>query len=416
VDVRLRKQGGRLILRYGNPVDELPKLAKEAQADAVYFHRDYPPFARRRDEQVTHALATLGVRVETFDDNYLAAPTQVLKDDGTPYVVYTRFRLRFEERIIIPDLYDTHRNLNTPPSIVSLIPSTIASRIKIQDLRGDVLSCQGGESCARELLADFVKRDDGLACYRDTRDFMAQDATSHLSPHLHFGTISVRELVRAASAQNDRANIKQAKTWVDELAWREFYSSVLWHFPHAARSSFKREYDNLVWDNHSEKFEAWCQGRTGYPIVDAGMRQLNATGWMHNRARMIVASFLTKDLLIDWRWGEKFFLQHLVDGDVASNNGGWQWAAGTGTDAQPFFRIFNPLLQSQKFDARGDYIRRWVPELARVPAQYIHEPGKMPVDVARRAGIEIGKEYPLPIVDHAIQRELALAMYRQIKK
>ena len=204
-----------------------------------------------------------------------------------------------------------------------------------------------------------------------------------------------------------------AKVWIDELVWREFYSQVLWHFPHAALDAFKRQYDSMAWENDAEKFVAWCAGRTGYPIVDAAMRQLNMTGWMHNRARMIVASFLTKDLLIDWRWGERYFLQHLVDGDVASNNGGWQWAAGTGTDAQPFFRIFNPILQGAKFDAEGAYVKRWIPELDRVPSKYIHAPWMMPSDVARRAGVQIGNDYPMPIVDHSIQRERAMILYRQ---
>jgi deoxyribodipyrimidine photo-lyase len=194
--------------------------------------------------------------------------------------------------------------------------------------------------------------------------------------------------------------------------WREFFAQVLWYFPHAAKGTFRREYDLLAWENDQGTFRAWCDGLTGYPIVDAGMRQLNTSGWMHNRARMIVASFLAKDLLVDWRWGEKYFLQRLVDGDMASNNGGWQWEAGTGTDAQPFFRIFNPVLQGKRFDANGEYVRRWVPELTRVPSSYIHAPWSMPEEVARGAGVRVGKDYPVPIVDHRVQRERALRLYR----
>jgi deoxyribodipyrimidine photo-lyase len=401
LDARLRERGGRLILRRGDPARELSRLVQETQADAVYFHRDYTPYARRRDERVLNALVSLGVPVEQFNDNYLASPEQVLKDDGTPYTVFTRFRLRFEERVIVPNRYATRGNLNTPRSIASL---------DMPRVERDHRFARGGETAGLKLARAFLRRADGLCAYRDTRDFPARDATSHLSPHLHFGTVSVRELVRAAREADAGVD---GKAWLDELVWREFYAYVLWHFPHAARGAFKPEYDWLAWENDAENFSAWCAGRTGYPIVDAAMRQLNVTGWMHNRARMIVASFLTKDLLIDWRWGEKYFLQNLIDSDIASNNGGWQWAAGTGTDAQPFFRIFNPVLQGARFDADGAYVKRWLPELARVPSKYIHTPWMMPADVARRAQVEIGKDYPKPIVDHTIQRERALAMYRR---
>jgi deoxyribodipyrimidine photo-lyase len=291
--------------------------------------------------------------------------------------------------------------LNTPREISSL---------DLPTFKHDERFARGGETEALKLARQFMRRDDGLQAYRDTRDLMARDATSHLSPHIHLGTVSVRELVRAARDANAGTH---GKTWIDELVWREFYAQVLWHFPHAARGAFKRAYDSIGWENAAEQFAAWCEGRTGYPIVDAAMRQLNESGWMHNRARMVVASFLTKDLLIDWRWGEKYFLQQLVDGDVASNNGGWQWAAGTGTDAQPFFRIFNPVSQGTRFDSEGEYVKRWIPELERVPPKYIHAPWTMPADVARRAGVQIGKDYPAPMVDHAIQRERALKMYRR---
>lgn len=401
LDAQLRKRNSRLIFRRGDSLRELTKLVKQTQADAIYFHRDYTPYARRRDERVVNALDMLGVHVEQFDDNYLAAPEQVLKDDGSPYTVYTRYRLRFEERINAPNHFAARGDLNIPRDITSL---------DIPTIKPNEHFARGGETEGLKLARAFIKRDDGLLLYKDLRDVMARDATSHLSPHLHFGTVSVRELVRAARKANAG---KQGKTWIDELVWREFYAHVLWHFPYAVHGAFRRAYDSLAWENDKEKFAAWCEGRTGYPIVDAAMRQLVTTGWMHNRARMIVASFLTKDLLVDWRWGEKYFMQHLIDGDVASNNGGWQWAAGTGTDAQPFFRIFNPMLQGARFDADGAYVKRWLPELARVPAKYIHAPWTMPADVARRAGIEIGKDYPKPMVDHAIQRERALKMYRR---
>ncbi len=400
LDARLRERHGRLIVRRGDPVRELPRLVRETRADAVYFHRDLTPFARKRDALVTAALEKIGARVESFDDNYLAAPEQVLKPDGTPYSVFTRFRLRLEAVVVIPNRFATRGDLNTPPEIVSLdLPSVP---------RGDRWA-QGGETIALKLARAFMRRADGLRAYADARNDMARDATAHLSPHLHFGTVSARELVRLARQAEAG---KPGKTWIDEIVWREFYAHVLWHSPHAAHGAWRHTYDSIVWENDAEKFAAWCAGQTGYPVVDAAMRQLNETGWMHNRARMIVASFLTKDLLIDWRWGEMYFLQHLVDGDVASNNGGWQWAAGTGTDAQPFFRIFNPVLQGQRFDAAGDYVRRWIPELARVPAKYIQAPWTMPAELAQNSQVQIGKGYPAPMVEHAVQRQRALEIYR----
>lgn len=405
LDASLRERGGRSIICRGTPEAELPRLVRETGADAVYFHRDYTPYARRRDECVTRALSAMGARVEMFDDNYLIAPEQILKDDGTPYTVYTRFRLRFEERFAIPARYSTRGRINTP----SVIPSLNLHRLTPTR---NLLFARGGAREGKRLARAFIRRADGLSRYRDTRDLMALDATSHLSPHLHFGTVSVRELYRAA---RDADAGTQGKTWLDELVWREFYMQVLWHFPHAAQGAFRPEYDNIVWENDVEKFAAWCAGRTGYPIVDAAMRQLNTTGWMHNRARMLVASFLTKDLLIDWRWGERYFLQNLIDGDVASNNGGWQWSAATGTDAQPFFRIFNPILQGTRFDPRGEYVKRWVPELKSAQEKSIHVPWQMPREVALAAQVEIGKDYPAPIVDHAMQYERALKMYKQRK-
>ena len=227
-------------------------------------------------------------------------------------------------------------------------------------------------------------------------------------------------MVVTAVAAMEQAHTEEARsgaeTWLSELIWREFYIHILYHFPHVLQGSFRPEYDSIAWRNREDEFEAWCNGRTGYPIVDAAMRQLTASGWMHNRARMIVASFLVKDLLIDWRWGEKFFMQHLVDGDPAANNGGWQWTAGTGTDAAPYFRIFNPTAQAKKFDPQGAYIRRWLPELADVPNDFIHEPWTMPTLVQKSAGCTIGKEYPAPIVNHKEAREWTLAAYQAARE
>lgn len=251
--------------------------------------------------------------------------------------------------------------------------------------------------------------------YADQRNRMDLDGTSRLSPYLRFGMLSTRQAavtaLQARSADQNERSHEGADTWLSELIWRDFYFSILLHFPQVLRRSFRSVYDGIAWRNNEEQFRAWCQGRTGYPVVDAAMRQLVQSGWMHNRARMIVASFLVKDLLIDWRWGEKWFMQQLVDGDPAANNGGWQWAAGTGTDAAPYFRIFNPVLQGKKFDPQGDYTRRWLPELANVPGKYLQEPWKMPREVQDKAGCVIGRDYPHPIVDHALARHSALAAY-----
>jgi deoxyribodipyrimidine photo-lyase len=251
--------------------------------------------------------------------------------------------------------------------------------------------------------------------YASGRDRQDMEGTSKLSPYLRFGMLSPKQAVtmalRAMQTAPDAVSQKGAEIWLNELIWREFYLHILYHFPLVRRKNFRMQH--VGWVNNEADFAAWCAGRTGYPVVDAAMRQLVESGWMHNRSRMIVASFLTKDLLIDWRWGERFFMQHLIDGDPAANNGGWQWTAGTGTDAVPYFRIFNPITQSLKHDPDGAYIRRWVPELSGVPTEYIHEPWKMPADVQRGSGCVIGVDYPPPIVDHAAVKERTLRAYQQ---
>jgi deoxyribodipyrimidine photo-lyase len=269
-----------------------------------------------------------------------------------------------------------------------------------------------GMSGAATLRDDFLDR---IAGYKDARDFPSVKGVSYLSVHNRFGTISIRALARIAYAETLRKKNIGAETWLSELIWRDFYFQIIWHHPHAAKSAFKPEYDALKWENDRALFAAWCEARTGYPIIDAAMRQINETGYMHNRLRMIVASFLTKDLLIDWRWGEQYFAEHLNDFDLSANNGGWQWAASTGCDAQPYFRIFNPITQSERFDPQGKFIRRYLPELADVPEKYIHAPWTMPPLEAKACGVTIGHEYPQPIVDHAVQRDKALALFKAVR-
>jgi deoxyribodipyrimidine photo-lyase len=259
-----------------------------------------------------------------------------------------------------------------------------------------------------------------IYAYGETRNQLDAKGTSRLSPYLRFGMLSARQAAvtayAAVEAAPDGAARRSAETWLNGLIWREFYVNILYHFPHVRGQSFRAELNDIPWENDEEDFAAWCAGRTGYPAVDAGMRQLSESGWMHNRARMITASFLVKDLLIDWRWGERWFMRHLVDGDPAANNGGWQWTAGTGTDAAPYFRVFNPVLQSKKHDPDGVYIRRWLHELQNVPSEFIHEPWRMPPEVQHSSGCIIGQDYPHPMVDHAQARQRALAVYQGASK
>jgi len=410
----LPRFGGRLLVRRGPPARALPELLAEAGAEAVYANLEIGPYPERRDREVRAAVERGGGKLRLFADALLVEPDALATAAGAPFTVFTPFAKRWRAA--------EKRGPETDPADLATpqLPGVPIERVRAwSDLAPDPAAPAGGESAARKLLGAFLAA--AVRDYAVGRDFPGRAGTSRLSPHLHFGTISPRT-VRAEAARawrelppGERAGLDR---FIGELAWREFFHHVLFHFPRVAEESFRPEFDRMPWRENPEGLAAWQAGRTGYPLVDAAMRELATTHWMHNRARMIAASFLTKDLHLHWSRGEKWFERQLADADLANNNGGWQWAAGTGTDAAPYFRIFSPVLQSKRFDPEGAYIRRFLPELARVPAAKIHEPWTMTSDEQRAAGCRIGSDdgYPAPILDHAREREAALAMFEEIRK
>lgn len=411
LDQSLAKHGSRLLIRRGDPRRVLPSLVRELNVGAVYAHVDYSPFARRRDRAVADAL---DVPLHLVEDLLLRAPGAVMKKDGDPYVVFTPFKTTWRS---LPDAprpqsMDGQARFWRPGTdgswgVPSLADLDIPPTIDVPD---------ASEARAQKMLVSFAER--RIHHYDETRDYLMPDpfaskppaGTSYLSPYVRFGLVSPRQMYWTARDAITTTNSRQAQrsinAWIDELIWREFYVHILYHFPHVARRNFRATYDSLEWRDAPADLAAWREGRTGYPVVDAAMRQLLATGWMPNRARMVVASFLTKDLLIHWQEGEKHFMQWLLDGDLAANNGGWQWSAGTGTDAQPYFRVFHPVSQSKKHDPDGHYIRFWVPELRHVPDRFIHQPWKMDTPPA---------DYPPPMVDHSQARRRTLEAFKGAK-
>ncbi len=410
-----RRIGGKLILRKGKFVEVIKQAVKETEARAVYFNEDYEPTAKERDRKVTEELKKMGVEVKAFKDQVCFSSKEILTQQSRPYTVFTPYKknwLSQIDKVLSPN--DNIGDIVTPDIFSISVPALSELGLTFE---GKLL-VKGGERYGRAQLQNFLENK--IRQYKEKRDFPSEEGTSLLSAHLRFGTVSVREIVDKSRKELAKVEGKEKEgieTFISEIIWRDFYFQILDHFPHVEKESFKPEYRVLSWENREDYFEAWKNGRTGFPIVDAAMRQLNQTGWMHNRLRMIVASFLTKDLLIDWRWGEKYFMQKLVDGDMAANNGGWQWSASTGTDAQPYFRIFNPISQSKKFDAKGKFIKKFVPELENVPEKYIHNPSEIlqasPL-LQSELGVRLGIDYPLPIVNHDKQREKALKMFKQV--
>ena len=411
LDQKLRAAGSQLIVLTGDPVQEIPKLARQLQADLVTFARDQEPSAIRRDERVESELERQGIAVKSFKDQVIFEPPQLLTNDGNPFRVFSPFKRAWNREFIAERDAAEHRSDHQNLWKRDQLPIEAQAEMpKLSDLGFEEaeLWLEAGENAGRERLNRFATK---ISDYNALRDFPAKENTSTISVDRRFGTFSVREAVRLSLAHPGPG----ADSWRSELIWREFYQHILFHFPDIETEAFQPNYRSLEYPGSDEAFEKWCQGQTGYPIVDAAMRCLNQTGWMHNRLRMVVASFLTKDLLVDYRRGEAYFRQQLLDYDLASNNGGWQWSASTGADPQPYFRIFNPLSQSLKFDPEGDYIRKWVPELAELSAPAIYFPSQASDFDLLAAGVELGKTYPHPIVDHSVQRDRAIALLASAK-
>lgn len=421
LDAALGALGGGLIVRHATAAQTIVQLAQQLQVDAVFTNHDYEPAAITRDEQVAEQLKRANRTLRTFKDHVIFEKNEILTVQGKPYSVFTPYKNAWLKMLngtggqFFSTAYPVHLYASVLAKPPETLEQTIPTLVQLGFDAAYSIPTPPGEKGADILFEEFKER---LEFYEETRNFPAIKGPSYLSVHLRFGTISIRQLVRYAHARSSTDAKRGAQVWLSELIWRDFYVQVLYHNPHVVEHSFKPEYDRIVWEQgpHAKMlFKAWCEGVTGYPIVDAAMLQLNTSGYMHNRLRMIVASFLTKDLGIDWRWGERYFSEKLNDFDLSANNGGWQWAASTGCDAQPYFRIFNPTTQSEKFDPDGKFIKRYLPQLSGLDKKNIHAPSLMEPMLARAAGLQIGQNYPAPIVQHDLARLRTLERYAVVK-
>ena len=423
LDAGLRQLSGKplagLICLQGKALDAIPQLAQQLGVQAVFAARDYEPAALARDAQAEAALAILHIAFLRTKDHTIFDGREVLTQTNKPYTVFTPYKRAWLSHVgegLVP-IHDCQTRASAlaerPPSLARPVPA-------LKDL-GFVPSNLGqlriptGMSGSQKLLADFLER---MQSYDTTRDFPAVKGPSYLGVHLRFGTVSVRQLVNLALPLHLAGN-SGASTWLGELVWRDFYFQILANFPHAAHSCFKPEYEQIQWEEGeraAQLFDAWKQGRTGYPLVDAAMAQINQTGYMHNRLRMVAGSFLVKHLGIDWRWGERYFAEMLNDFALSANNGGWQWVSSSGCDAQPYFRIFNPVSQSEKFDAQGKFIKRYLPQLSGLAGKAMHAPWLGKADELKNAGVVLGDNYPHPVVDHAQARARTLLRYGAMRK
>ncbi len=423
LDASLRRLAGRaeagLLVCHGVAEQEIPQLAQQLAVQSVFAVHDYEPLAMARDAKVRGSLATAGISLHTCKDQVVFEGRELLTQSGTPYTVYTPYKNAWLAKVGVQYLaaHEVHALgdglVDRPEHLRQGVPTLEAIGFEATNLKS--LKIPAGATGGRKLFADFFDRMDD---YHATRDFPAVKGPSYLGVHLRFGTVSIRKLAGTALARSLQGS-QGASVWLNELVWRDFYFSILANFPHVATRSFKGEYDAIVWERGKRAktlFAAWCEGKTGYPLVDAAMAQINQTGYMHNRLRMVAGSFLVKDLGIDWRWGEKYFAEQLNDFDLSANNGGWQWVASSGCDAQPYFRIFNPISQSKKFDGHGKFIRRYLPQLAALSDDDIHAPWLAGPLSLTAAGLVLGENYPVPIVLHEAAREATLARYATVKK
>jgi deoxyribodipyrimidine photo-lyase len=410
MEEKLRSVGSSLIIRYGDPVEEIPKVVEEFKIKALYFNHDYEPYAKKRDSLVEKILRAKTIEVKTFKDHVFYEKREVLNGSGEIYKVFTPYKNKWLERF--------HAHENAIPHykcpLKKMAPLKNNKSILDFDWQKEIgfnhAECvlAGGSVAALKRLKDFKEV---ISQYKEARDIPALEQTSNLSTYIRMGNLSIREMITLSIEEK---NIGY-QTWLSEIIWRDFYQMILDAYPRIENHCFRSEYDNIVWMGDKKDFQTWCEGMTGYPLIDAAMRCLNSTGMMHNRLRMVVASFLTKTLLIDWRLGERYFAEKLLDYDLAANNGGWQWSASTGVDAQPYFRIFNPYNQSEKFDPEGIFIRIWCPELRGFNNKKIHSPHDSDMVDQAQADCFIGKDYPHPIVAYKGQKEKALQMFKAVK-
>ncbi|WP_301100979.1 deoxyribodipyrimidine photo-lyase [Propionivibrio sp.] len=416
LDLVLRQRGGGLIVRHAWAASEIPKLACELGVASVFTNRDYEPQSKIRDATVAAALNVLGIGFESFKDQVVFDGPEVLTQDGRPYTVFTPYKKAWLKRLTDDDHASHAATLGQliATNWATGVPTLAMIGFQATDLQQ--VGIVPGMSGARQGLADFRGR---ISRYRLQRDYPGINGVSYLSVHLRFGTVSIRELLSLALASGAQSGDDGAATWLSELIWRDFYFMILDRFPQVTERSFRPSYDAIAWEQGAAAdalFSAWCAAKTGYPLIDAAMRQLNNTGYMHNRLRMVVASFLSKDLGLDWRRGEAWFARQLNDFDLSANNGGWQWASSSGCDAQPYFRIFNPVTQSQRFDPDGCFIRRYLPELAAVPDKFIHAPWLMTAAEQSACGVVVGRDMPPPLVEHVQARRRTLERYAVVRR
>lgn len=396
----LQKKGSSLVICYGDPVEEIPALAKKLKAKNVYCNRDYEPYAKKRDAAVEKKLKSSDIGFSQFKDSVIFEKDEIKNGSGELYKVFTPYANKWREKLedqdkLVPDFECSLKNLRKFTNPENILEHPWYKKIGFKE-NPPLLA--GGTKAGLKRLREFGNI---MPDYKETRDFPVLEGTSLLSVHIRFGTISIRDMVRASLVSSSVGS----KTWLNELIWRDFYQMILDAHPRIEKEAYKPEYDKIKWAGTEKEFKAWCEGETGFPLIDATMRCFKATGMMHNRLRMVVASFLCKILLVNWRKGEEYFAQNLLDYDLAANNGGWQWSSSSGTDAQPYFRIFNPYNQSMKFDADGEFIKTWCPELSHLSSKEIHRPDSLKTPV-----------YPAPIVQYERNREKCLLMYSVVKK